>query len=168
MRPLVRAFPGEAFDGLGWITIQQLAARDPGSRSVVKGTMSAQRIASTIGPTSCTPLSVDLKLDNALLVVRISGELDMATAAILEDAMRPYRGMHNPVSYDLTDLTFIDCAGLRALLAPADGDPFSSRISVTSASRCVRRLLEILQLQSIIDPLSSELPPRNSMDPAAL
>jgi anti-anti-sigma regulatory factor len=59
--------------------------------------------------------------------------------------------MHISASYDLTDLTFIDCAGLRALLTPADGEAPSNLISVKSASRCVRRLLEILQLQSIID-----------------
>jgi len=58
--------------------------------------------------------------------------------------------MHISVSYDLTDLTFIDCAGLRALLTPANGDAFSNLISVKSASRCVQRLLEILQLQSIV------------------
>jgi anti-anti-sigma factor len=122
--------------------------------------MSVHRIAPNTGPVdigpvdigaaTSSPLSVDLRLDDVVLVVRISGELDMATGAVLEDAMRPYRGMHISVSYDLTDLTFIDCAGLRALLTPANGDLFSNMISVKSASRCVQRLLEILQLQSII------------------
>lgn len=112
--------------------------------------MTAQRITSTSGH-HLAFLSVDPKLDDAMLAVRISGELDMATAAVLEDSMRPFQGMHTSVSYDLTDLTFIDCAGLRALLTPANGDPFSGLTSVTSASRCVRRLLEILQLQSMID-----------------
>lgn len=125
--------------------------------------MSAQRIASKIAPAPCIPLSVDSRLEDAMLVVRISGELDMATAAVLEDAMKPYRGMHTSVSYNLTDLTFIDCAGLRALLTPADGDPLSNLISMTSVSRSVRRLLELLQLQSILDTSSSGPPQPKSL-----
>lgn len=113
--------------------------------------MTAQRIASKPGPAPFPPLSVDLEHDAALLAVRITGELDMATAVFLQDAMSPYQGLATSVSYDLTDLTFIDCAGLRALLTPAGGDPFSGLISVSSASRCVRRLLELLQLESIIE-----------------
>lgn len=112
--------------------------------------MTAQRIASDSGD-NLAFLSVDPRLDDAMLAVRISGELDIATAAVLEDALRPFQGLHTSVGYDLTDLTFIDCAGLRALLTPANGDPFSGLTSVKSASRCVRRLLEILQLESIID-----------------
>lgn len=119
--------------------------------------MTAQRIASDSGD-NLAFLSVDPRLDNAILAVRVSGELDMATASVLADALRPFQGLHTSVGYDLTDLTFIDCAGLRALLAPANGDPFSGLTSVNSASRCVRRFLEILQLQTIIaaDPTVGE------------
>ncbi|MEX2133563.1 MAG: STAS domain-containing protein [Acidimicrobiia bacterium] len=106
---------------------------------------------------------MDLNHDDAMLAVKISGELDMATAVFLENAMRPYQGLRKSVSYDLTDVTFIDCAGLRALLTPADGDPFSSLISMTSASRYVRRLLELLQLQSILDTSSSGSPQLKSL-----
>lgn len=118
--------------------------------------MSAQRIASKSGSAPYLlsldlELSVDIKHDDALLAVRITGELDMATAVILQDAMRPYQGLHTPVSYDLTELTFIDCAGLRALLTPAGGDPFSGLVSISSASRGVRRLLELLRLELIVD-----------------
>lgn len=111
--------------------------------------MSVQRNASKTAPTPCITLSVDLR-HGAVLAVKISGELDIASVVALEDAMRPYQGLHTSVSYDLADVNFIDCAGLRALLAPADGDPFSSVVSMTRASRCVRRLLELLQLQSSI------------------
>lgn len=134
--------------------------------------MSVQRIASeiepappfTLSPAPCIGLSVDLKHDDDVLVVRISGELDMATAVVLEDAMRPYLGPHTSVSYDLADLTFIDCAGLRALLTPADGDPSSNLISITSASRCVRRLLDLLELQSMIDTSSTGSPQPTSIE----
>lgn len=125
--------------------------------------MSAQLIGSDIGPAPCINLSVDLNHDDVMLAVKISGELDMATAVFLENAMRPYQGLHKSVSYDLTDVTFIDCAGPRALLTPADGDPFSSLISMTSASRYVRRLLELLQLQSILDTSSSGSPQLKSL-----
>lgn len=124
--------------------------------------MIAQRTASNASPHHAL-LSVVPKLDNDLLAVKVSGELDMATAAVLEDSMRPFRGMHTSVKYDLTDLTFIDCAGLRSLLAPANGDPFSGLTSMTDASRCVRRLLEILQLQSLIEPLSPAPTSRDSI-----
>ncbi len=93
--------------------------------------MTLQRIASIT-------LSVDPKQDDAVLDVRISGELDMASGLVLEEAMRPYEGLHTAVSYDLADLTFIDCSGPRALLTPADGDPFSSLVYMTTASPCVR------------------------------
>lgn len=116
--------------------------------------MSEQQIASKFAPDPCVTLSVDLKHDGAVLAVSVSGELDLATTGVLEEAMSPYQGLHTSVSYDLRHLTFLDCAGLRALLAPADGDPFSSMVSMTNASRSVRHLLELLQLQSILDASS--------------
>lgn len=126
--------------------------------------MSVQRKAFKTAPTPCVTLSVDLRHDDAVLAVKISGELDIASVIVLEDAMRPYQGLHTSVSYDLADLTFIDCAGLRALLTPADGDPFSSVVSMTRASRCVRRLLDLLQLQSLIATASSATPQLDSIE----
>ena len=49
--------------------------------------------------------------------VRVTGELDIAAAPQLEDSLRMAQLQARRVVLDLRELTFIDCAGLRVVVA---------------------------------------------------
>lgn len=48
--------------------------------------------------------------------VRLEGELDLATAPQLADALRAAQRDGRPVVLDLRDLVFMDCAGMHVVL----------------------------------------------------
>jgi anti-anti-sigma factor len=79
--------------------------------------------------------------------VRLRGELDLATAPVLSEALRRLQGSREPVVLDLDELAFIDMSGLRVVLAAAGealGEP--GAFSVTRGSPQVRRLVELVQI----------------------
>jgi anti-anti-sigma factor len=80
------------------------------------------------------------ELDGDVLTIAIVGELDIATAYLLEEAQRSVQGRYRALRYELAGLSFIDSAGLRALLAPASSHVPLSEISISHPTRAVRRL----------------------------
>jgi len=79
--------------------------------------------------------------------VRISahGELDLATASALDAALRECsREAPTRLVVDLSDVPFIDAAGLRVLIAARRRqDEASGELVIASPSRQVARLLQI-------------------------
>jgi anti-sigma B factor antagonist len=80
--------------------------------------------------------------------VRLRGELDLATAGGLADWLVTIAG--STVVVDLSDLAFLDCRGLGALVEArnridAQGDPFV----LTHPAPVVRRMLEVLGLDEL-------------------
>ena len=51
--------------------------------------------------------------------VRLTGELDLATACRLERALRDAEAEATQVVLDLRELTFLDCSGIRVILGAA-------------------------------------------------
>jgi anti-anti-sigma factor len=47
----------------------------------------------------------------------VRGELDLVTAPVLEDELAAVERLSDPIVVDLRDLSFMDCSGLRALVA---------------------------------------------------
>lgn len=105
-------------------------------------------------PTEFLPLAVPFvvapRLDGDVLTMAIEGELDIATANLLEEAQLSMQGRYRALRYELASLDFMDSAGLRALLAPANGHLPLSEISITHPTRAVRRLLELRDLLGMI------------------
>jgi anti-sigma B factor antagonist len=69
------------------------------------------------------PFGVEIERRGKLLLLRLSGELDLASVASLEQAVRGASDRTNgvaAVAIDLRDLAFIDSSGLRALLKTQD------------------------------------------------
>jgi anti-sigma B factor antagonist len=65
---------------------------------------------------TATQLQVDVTLDGPRCVVQLGGELDMATAAQLRDALNLVcEGRHRLVVIDLGGLRFLSLAGLQVL-----------------------------------------------------
>ncbi|MGI8516928.1 MAG: STAS domain-containing protein [Acidimicrobiia bacterium] len=87
-------------------------------------------------------------MDANTLVVTLSGELDIATAPSLRDQLQPFKYRATRVVYELGDITFLDLSGLRSLLSLFDGDV--GGVSISEPSRPVRRLLEIVELGSLV------------------
>ncbi len=96
------------------------------------------------------PLTVSVNRDGGKTIVGVGGELDLATAPMLDEQLRILRGQAGEVVYDLADLTFVDVFGLRSLLDY--GTSQREGVSIRTPSRQLRRLLEIIGLESIIEP----------------
>jgi anti-anti-sigma factor len=79
-------------------------------------------------------------------VVRVSGDLDMASADAFEDAMSPVASTPHIV-IDLSSCTFLDSAGMRAIAASVRQAP---RVSVVATDPGVLRVLEITAVDTMV------------------
>ena len=76
-------------------------------------------------------------------VLRVVGELDVATAPELQASLTAHRG---PAILDLREVTFIDSTGLRALLGATQGRDHVESLVLRAPSPAVRRLIELAAL----------------------
>lgn len=81
----------------------------------------------------------------SVMTMRLSGELDMASAAEVRACLRSaLAGYPAQVSADLADVEFIDCAGLSLLLECArDARAVGCSFTVTTRSTAVEHLLAL-------------------------
>ena len=85
------------------------------------------------------------RLDDCV-VVRVEGELDMASASELEDAIsRVVSAPH--VVIDLTSCTFLDSTGMRVI---TDTMREAARVSVVATDPGVLRVLEITAVDTVV------------------
>jgi|GEM_PF-966488 len=83
-------------------------------------------------------------------VVRLYGELDIATADFLRATLMKIAG--SIVVVDLSDLQFIDAAGVSAIMvARRDITGLGHRFSIAGASEMVRRVFELTDLAHFLD-----------------
>jgi anti-anti-sigma factor len=102
------------------------------------------------------PIDVAFKTEApSTWVIDVRGELDLLTGPILKQHLDDYNvesgGDDHPrrIVFSLPELGFIDASGLRALLNAGDGH---SEITIRNPSAQVRRLLELVDLDSMIEP----------------
>jgi anti-anti-sigma factor len=94
-------------------------------------------------------LAIQVEEDGKELVVRLDGELDIASAKAFEDEVRRAIDTDaSSVTLDLSRLSFIDSTGLRAMLAinefsSSKGDP----LRMSRGSEPVERALEVSGLR---------------------
>ena len=74
--------------------------------------------------------------------LRLDGELDLATAPLLKEALVDL-GSERDVHLDLALLTFLDSAGLHAIVALAQSLDGNHSVVLVNPSTAVRRCLEI-------------------------
>jgi anti-anti-sigma factor len=93
------------------------------------------------------------------MTVAVGGELDMETGPVLRDELTGMIWANGPqLALDLTGVTFIDCAGLTALLTTRRAvQAQGGWLRLVAVSRCVSRLIKIIGLQ---DALMMPPPPR--------
>jgi anti-anti-sigma factor len=73
---------------------------------------------------------------------RLKGELDMATAEDLSELLKTAAAKDDPIVLDLSEVSFMDSSGLRALLEAA-GLPTGGPVVIQDPSPQVRRVLDI-------------------------
>lgn len=89
-------------------------------------------------------------------VLTVHGELDVAAAPVLRQALSEDVSSNTPVVVDLAELTFIDSSGLGVLASTAKLLRDRSRAFVLCRiPTCVENLLEITQVGAVLDERSS-------------
>ncbi|MFF7585900.1 STAS domain-containing protein [Kitasatospora purpeofusca] len=84
---------------------------------------------------------------NEPCTVRVNGEIDLDTAPSLRRDLATALDSHHEVVLDLSEVTFMDCAGLGALVrARKQADRCGARLVLRGAGRHVLRLLELTGL----------------------
>jgi anti-anti-sigma factor len=76
-------------------------------------------------------------------VVAFAGEFDMATAGAMHSALEPWTRAGGPVTVDLSEVTFMDCTGIHALLKVADVLGDRGCIIVHGAHGSAKKVLDI-------------------------
>jgi anti-sigma B factor antagonist len=98
-----------------------------------------------------SPLHLQVEHDGAVTTVRLSGELDAATAGYLRDCLAEvYLQGERRVLLDLGELDFMDSTGIGVLVAALkrqrqDG----GELALRSPKGTVRKVLELTQLDSV-------------------
>lgn len=116
----------------------------------------AESRASLYGSIS-PPLHVGVKSEEpSAWVIEVRGELDLFSGPMLKQHLEVYNDPHGNdghprrIVYLLPELGFMDASGLRALLTAVDGHR-PETITIREPSSVVRRLLELVGLDSMIE-----------------
>jgi anti-sigma B factor antagonist len=91
-------------------------------------------------------VDVDQRAD--CVVVRVTGELDMATADTFGDALNTAVVSSTPhVILDLSECSFVDSAGMRIVTATIKQ---AQRVSIVASEPAVLRVLEITAVDTMV------------------
>ena len=78
----------------------------------------------------------------------VMGELDLLTAPALREQLRNALEAHGKIVVDCSNLDYIDVTGIRAL--EETGQNYNARLAMIGSKPIVRKIFDILQLQSVI------------------
>jgi anti-anti-sigma factor len=89
------------------------------------------------------PLTVEVAEDGDVVIVRLAGEFDVASATQARETIDPALGDGTRRAvFDLGDLTFMDSSGLAVLLAVAQRVP----VELRRPSSVIRQVIEMTGL----------------------
>ena len=111
-------------------------------------------------------LELDVEyIDDETTLVRVIGELDLSTSSRIElDLLRLiHEGLGRRLFLDLSELTFLDSTGLRALWRTRQhAQAANAQLFISAASEPVMRVLQVTKLDRVFRLLGDEqLPPHN-------
>jgi anti-sigma B factor antagonist len=101
---------------------------------------------------SSSSLTIGLRPDRDSVVVAAGGELDLATSDVLRDALQELRdsGWRN-FALDLRDVTFMDSAGVHAVVELLDAARRDGgEVAVVRSSPAVDRLFALVDLAALL------------------
>ncbi len=96
-------------------------------------------------------LTMEVQREDEVDVIRLRGELDVATASQLKDAVMPLAEAGHHIAISLTHLDFMDSRGIGVLVAAtrasreAGGD-----LAIAVPSRAHRHSIEVLKLDTFL------------------
>lgn len=104
-------------------------------------------------PFACTP-----RLDGwSSVCLDLVGELDLATCPAFEQVLKQAQHEKNIVSIDLQELTFLDCAGLTAIVhAAAHAAATGARLILVGAVGQVGRLFDLTGPFQTVEMVTAE------------
>jgi anti-sigma B factor antagonist len=95
-------------------------------------------------PTLDGPLRIDTVGRDGSLVLKVHGELDIATSPLLDEALARARDTGAAsIVVDLSSVSFMDSTGLHVLIKHAREEDNRSRLRLTKPSAQARRLFEL-------------------------
>lgn len=121
--------------------------------------MTIRSSESRAGPSGYNPPPLDVAVrsgEPSAWVIEVRGELDLFTGPILKQHLEGYNipsgsnGHRRRITYLLPEMGFMDASGLHALLTAVDGHG-PETITIREPSSSVRRLLELVELDSLIE-----------------
>jgi anti-sigma B factor antagonist len=94
-------------------------------------------------------MEISLTSRDCIPVLRVSGDIDMATAPLFDAALEEHSGgFRSPVFVDLTECPFLDSGGLNVLLEAMRRLDEPAWLGVIGASRNLRRVFDIVALSA--------------------
>jgi anti-anti-sigma factor len=108
-------------------------------------------------------LSIKAVRDGPVSTVTVRGDLDICAASeLLIQAASAVGGRTERLVPDLAGLTFLDCAGARALAMAASFAPAGCPVIIRSLSPRAARVLDLLglDLETSLEPGRDQEPPR--------
>ena len=105
-------------------------------------------------------LTIKTVRDGPICTLILRGELDfLVSAGFLEQAARVVDDRTERLVLDLAEMTFLDCAGVRALVTAVSFAPCGCPIIVRGLSHPARRIIELLDLDLGLQNLREFSPP---------
>jgi anti-anti-sigma factor len=106
-----------------------------------------------------TPFDLKTTVHDGLAVVVVVGELDLATAPQLSQALTDLAEPGRVILVDLSDTEFMDCAGLAPLLAACERQrELGGDLFLEAPSGAVSRVIECTQLDKVVTVASGPGP----------
>ena len=112
------------------------------------------------GPVSKALLDIDVIGDGADLVIKLDGELDMASAGTLRACLESIDARCRRVILDLANLRYMDSSGIGVVVEAYQRlQPDLRGLVLRSPQRTVQRVLELSGLGSVMKIEDDGLPP---------
>jgi anti-anti-sigma factor len=93
-----------------------------------------------------------LVADRATAVIRVGGEIDVATAPVLQEVILRHIQRHQNAIADLADVTFMDASGVGILIqAEATARSCGVQLTVARPTGLVARVLRLTGADEILD-----------------
>ena len=97
-----------------------------------------------------SPVDISVERAGAAATIAVSGEVDLESSAILNDALNAVRDC-SEVHLDLTNVEYMDSTGLRVVLVARDQfAEGGGLLDVVAASSIVTRLIEITGIDGLL------------------
>ena len=96
-------------------------------------------------------MDVDVERTTGGSVVRVRGEVDLATSPALADALAGIAAADGPVVVDLTDVGFLDSSGLSVLLQARERLAAGPGLRLVVTRPALTRVLAVTGLDEVFD-----------------